>query len=92
MICPKCNSKTKIVDNSFNEEQNKMYRKHICKECKYIFFTAEFIVEPSKQFAYDWYANQRSCHKTIDELKEVMNFDYCEKAMGEEYASVFIER
>ena len=69
-----------------------MYRKHICKVCNSIFFTTEFVVEPSRQFAYDWYANQRSCHKTIDELKEVMNFDYCEKTMGEDYASVFIER
>lgn len=92
MICPKCNAKTKIVDNSFNEEQNEMYRKHICKECKYIFFTAEFIVEPSKQFAYDWYAYRRNYQRTREEYKEWLNFYNCEKVMGEEYASVFLER
>lgn len=92
MKCPKCNAKARIVNNSFNEEQNEMYRKHICKVCNSIFFTTEFIVEPSKQFALDWYANQRSCRKTIEELKEVMDYYYCEKAMGEDYASVFLKK
>ena len=48
-----------------------------------LFFTTEFIVEPSRQFALDWYAYRRNYQRTREEYKEWLDFDKCEKFMGE---------
>lgn len=43
MQCPKCKSKTKVKDS--REGNEAIYRKRICENCKYIFFTEEIEVE-----------------------------------------------
>ena len=50
MICPKCKSKAKTVAGAINKEHDEVYRKRVCTECGYKFYTVEFPVEPNIQF------------------------------------------
>lgn len=52
MICPNCNGKTAVVDNSHDSSNNVDYRKRKCKSCNYIFYTIEEKVE------YDEYVKE----------------------------------
>lgn len=52
MICPKCYSKTKVLDTRHDIKENETYRQHLCTNtnCNYKFYTVEFEVIKNKSF------------------------------------------
>ena len=54
MLCPRCHKKRSGVYETRHAEDGTVYRKHICRECAYIMYTAEFEVEPTDDFAKEW--------------------------------------
>ena len=52
MNCPKCNCKTSVQD-SRKVEMN-VYRRRICMECGYKFFTEETEIEDNSALRYYW--------------------------------------
>lgn len=56
MLCPKCLSKTKVIDTRNNMEENETYRRRVCdnKECGYRFYTVEFAAEDNDCFKTSW--------------------------------------
>ena len=52
MKCEKCGKENVYVkDNVFVPPENTIYRKRICKDCGYEFFTVEFSVEKNDELA-----------------------------------------
>lgn len=51
MKCPKCNGKVYVTDTTNNDEDHEIYRRRVCKECGKIFYTTEFEVEYTDDFA-----------------------------------------
>lgn len=52
MKCEKCGGENVYVkDNVFVPPENTIYRKRICKDCGYEFFTVEFAVEKGDEVA-----------------------------------------
>ena len=60
MTCPKCGSKTAVIDNVNNRSDNEYYRRRKCKDCGYRFYTLEFEAELDENFKSAWYGNHRS--------------------------------
>lgn len=61
MNCPKCNSKTKVVDSRSLEEGQ--FRKRVCSQCGYTFFTEEYEAEDNAGLK-EWrstYMRKRRC-------------------------------
>lgn len=54
MTCPNCNGPVKVVDTTHIPDDNEIYRKRQCCECKFIFYTTEFIVEPDSLYRKLW--------------------------------------
>ena len=50
MFCPKCGSKTRVVDSVMSEEEEEVYRKRVCEVCREMFYTTEFVVEYDEHF------------------------------------------
>ena len=52
MLCEKCGGwNVYVKDNVFVPPENTNYRKRICKDCGYEFFTVEFSVEKGDETA-----------------------------------------
>jgi len=54
MKCPKCGSKSYVVDTAQDSAANETYRRRMCEKCKHAFFTIEFEVERDKNFRETW--------------------------------------
>lgn len=54
MRCPKCNGKTRVIDNVYNPKTNESYRRRECKECGHNFYTTEFEVPVTGEFLDAW--------------------------------------
>lgn len=57
MNCPKCHSRTKVLDTRNNFEDGEVYRRRVCldkKVCGYEFFSVEFEVDPNYNFMEHW--------------------------------------
>ena len=56
MFCPKCGSMTKILDTRYNKLDGEAYRHRKCTlpGCDHKFYTVEFIVEATDDFAVTW--------------------------------------
>lgn len=56
MVCPKCKSKTKVIDVCLNVDENEVYRYRECinEECGHKFHSVEFLVEETEQFKKEW--------------------------------------
>ena len=52
MLCEKCGGwNVYVKDNVFVPPENTIYRKRICKDCGFEFFTVEFAVEKNDEVA-----------------------------------------
>lgn len=60
MYCPECNGKTGVAETKAIELN--MYRRRVCKECGYKFYTEETEIEDMSAFRYCW-ANARREHR-----------------------------
>lgn len=56
MTCPKCFSKTHVIDVRNNLKENEVYRYRVCnsKMCNHKFCTVEFIAEENNGFKESW--------------------------------------
>ena len=63
MLCPKCNGKTRVVDNVKDHENEAVYRKRLCTVCGHEFFTSETIMKMNVNARYLWYQNYRKRKK-----------------------------
>ena len=56
MLCPKCKNLARMDQRNLvtNAKENEVYRKYICKNCRYVFFTVEFEAEENKKFKEEW--------------------------------------
>lgn len=56
MFCPKCGSKTKILDTRYNKLHGETYRHRKCTltGCNHKFYTVEFIAEATDDFTVTW--------------------------------------
>lgn len=59
MICPKCQSKTKIIESRPLDDECLTYRRHKCINCNFIFCTEESIIDDTASLRYIW-SNSRS--------------------------------
>lgn len=59
MLCPKCNNKTGVTDISHSEKTHEDYRRRVCKECGYTFYTVECEVEYDSKFDFRWRMGHR---------------------------------
>lgn len=59
MKCPKCNGTVQSVDIAHNNKDNEIYRKRLCTECQFEFYTVEFEVEDNAQFRKAWNKHHR---------------------------------
>ena len=69
--CPKCDSRTWIIDSRYAKKAKAVYRRHQCDKCKFRFTTYESIfdkVRKVKQIA----RIRRLCKQLIDELEEML--------------------
>lgn len=57
--CPKCNSKSYVLDTVTNPDDNETYRKRECTECGNVFFTLEMIVDADSCLLENWYRYSR---------------------------------
>lgn len=56
MKCPKCGS-TKIKNTDHvDTPENEIFRQKECWNCKHLFYTVEFEVEPNERFRAEWAA------------------------------------
>ncbi len=63
MNCPKCNGKTTVTDVVSVNDVNEQYRKRKCVSCKHVFYTTEFEVEYTDDYADIWFENHRDRSK-----------------------------
>ena len=63
MICPKCGGKTYVVETRTNDES--VYRRRKCKDCKHLIFTAERECDPFQfhQCQSEYYALSKERRK-----------------------------
>lgn len=54
MICPNCGNRTKVCDTRFDQNENEIFRKRMCKTCSHEFFTVEFEIEKTNKFVTLW--------------------------------------
>lgn len=59
MKCPKCKGKLKVADSVHNTQENETYRRKVCLDCGFMFYTVEFPIEQTKRFEEDWAAYYR---------------------------------
>lgn len=59
MICPKCGGKTRVTDNSHNNQENETYRQRFCVDCSHVFYTAEIEVDDNPGFREAYASNHR---------------------------------
>lgn len=61
MYCPKCESRTTVIDTVHVKEHNIVLRKHKCKECGEMFYSVEGLVSEKKRekFMSLWGRNHR---------------------------------
>lgn len=52
MRCVKCGGKSTVKDVVCNNDTKETYRRHVCRECDYSFYTVQFEVEPSARFEH----------------------------------------
>lgn len=64
MICPKCGGKTRVTDNSHNNQENESYRQRICTACHHVFYTVEIEVYDNPEFR----ENYIRCHRRRNDL------------------------
>lgn len=57
MLCPKCGSKTRVIDNS--KAPTETYRHRRCNVCEHEFFTIEYEVECTGKFMSIYYEHHR---------------------------------
>lgn len=48
MNCPKCGTKTKVVDTGTDDKR--VYRRRLCPNCGHKIYTTELVAEGSKYF------------------------------------------
>ena len=58
MVCPRCNSKIRVVD-TFQTCGNETYRRKKCDACSYAFYTIEFEVDYSEELERELYDTPR---------------------------------
>ena len=59
MKCPKCGSKTTVIDIRHVDEDHEDYRERMCVGCSYKFYTVEMEVERDDTFNRNWTKNCR---------------------------------
>ena len=62
MKCPKCGSDKLRVTDVVKTPENEIYRQKECRDCKHLFYTAEFEVEPNDRFRSEWARYYRRKH------------------------------
>ena len=62
MTCPECGGKTKVVDIVHNPDAYEDYRKRVCKDCDYTFYTIEYDIDYA-DIRKIWNANLRGKEK-----------------------------
>lgn len=65
MRCPSCNSQnTRVMYTRRNVDDSKVYRRHECNECGYIFSTAEIY--------HDEYNKAKDNQRKLDSIAEFL--------------------
>lgn len=59
MNCPKCDAKTKVIDNVFDADRNEMYRYRLCSGCGHKYYTIETVVVVTGKFIDQWNKHHR---------------------------------
>ena len=61
MYCPRCGTRTIVIDTVHDKEHNTVMRKHKCKECANVFYSVEGLVPAKKRerFMSLWARNHR---------------------------------
>ena len=56
MFCPKCGSKTKVLNTRYNKLEGEEYRSRRCEfpGCSHKFYTVEFVAEATDEFMLTW--------------------------------------
>lgn len=54
MNCPKCNSSKTKRTGCVHTPDNEKYRQYECFDCKHLFYSVEFEVEPNEKFRKEW--------------------------------------
>lgn len=72
MICPKCGGDTRVGDTRYEEKENEIFRRRVCKNCSNEFFTVEFGIEVDDKFMKLWKALARIFRnkRTVDGSNE----------------------
>lgn len=69
MLCPKCKNATAVCDTRFDDKENEIFRRRVCKECGHDFYTVEFDIEATEKFSNMWKRLYRGSSNTYGKSK-----------------------